>query len=192
MDNLEKALKSHAYCMEQVFNYKLTIANLIRDIEEAVQGSQKILVCGNGGSAADSQHFVAELVVKFKRFRKALPAVSLTTDTSVITAIGNDFGYDQVFSRQVEALGQSGDILVVISTSGNSINCIKAVEVAKKVGMTVYGFLGKDGGKLKELVDYPIIIDHAETARIQEAHEFIYHFVCDELDNKSTFTIDKD
>jgi len=145
-------------------------------MKKALMNGNKLLLCGNGGSASDAQHFVAELVGRFERERRALPAVALTTDSSVLTALSNDYGYDTIFSRQVEALGKPGDVLLGISTSGNSRNVILAVESAKGIGMKTIGLLGSGGGELAKLVDIPVIVPHNVTARIQEAHIFILHF----------------
>ncbi len=138
--------------------------------------SGKLLICGNGGSASDAQHFAAEIVGRFEQERSAFPAIALSTDTSILTAVGNDYGYDQVFARQVMGLGQLGDVLIGISTSGNSGNVLKAVEQAQSKGMITVGLLGKDGGTLKERVDQAIVVDSPTTARIQEAHIFILHY----------------
>ncbi|MCS7100605.1 MAG: D-sedoheptulose 7-phosphate isomerase [Burkholderiaceae bacterium] len=145
---------------------------------EAVSSGNRILFCGNGGSAADAQHLAAELVGRLVRDRRALPALALTTDSSALTAIGNDYGFEQVFARQVEALGRAGDVLVAISTSGNSPNVIRAVEVAKPIGIATVGLLGRNGGRLAALVDIPIVVPAEETARIQEAHSFLGHVFC--------------
>jgi len=147
-------------------------------MSKAIGKGNKLLICGNGGSAADAQHFAAEMIGRFERERRALPAIALTTDTSILTALSNDYGYDMVFSRQVEALAKPGDILIGISTSGNSSNVILATEAAKEMGVKNIGLLGRDGGKLAALVDVPVIVPHGVTARIQEAHIFIIHFWC--------------
>jgi D-sedoheptulose 7-phosphate isomerase len=152
------------------------------DMAERLKRGCKILVCGNGGSAADAQHFAAELSGRYVKERRALAGLALTTDTSALTAIGNDYGYDQVFSRQVEALGRPGDLLVGISTSGNSPNVILAVEAAKSLGMRTLGLLGRDGGRLKDLVDDALVVPSTVTARIQEIHLMSYHFWCEALD----------
>lgn len=146
-----------------------------------LQGS-KILIAGNGGSAADAQHFAAELVGRFQANRRALPCIALTTDTSGLTAIGNDFGFREVFARQVEALGREGDAFIGISTSGNSENVIAAVEEARRQSMTTIGLLGGDGGRLAGMVDHAVIVPHAVTARIQEAHIFILHYWADRIE----------
>lgn len=152
------------------------------DMAERLKRGCKILVCGNGGSAADAQHLAAELSGRYVKERKALAGIALTTDTSALTAIANDYGYEFVFSRQVEALGRPGDVLIGISTSGNSPNVIKAVESAHALGMHTIGLLGKDGGKLKGLVDEALVVPSAVTARIQEVHQMVYHFWCECLD----------
>ena len=145
---------------------------------EALKSGRKLMFCGNGGSAADSQHLAAELTGRFIKDRKPLAAVALSTDTSALTCIGNDYSFDEVFARQVAGLGNAGDVLIGISTSGNSRNVIRAVEEAKAKGMKVIGFLGRDGGQLKALVDLPIIVPSAVTARIQESHILIGHTLC--------------
>ncbi len=141
-----------------------------------IESGNKILICGNGGSAADAQHFAAELVGRFETERTSYPAIALTTDSSALTAIGNDYGFDRVFSRQVEGLGRKGDMLIAISTSGNSPNIFEAVRKAASMGMQTIGLLGRDGGGIKSEVGCPVIVPHARTARIQEAHGFILHF----------------
>jgi D-sedoheptulose 7-phosphate isomerase len=145
-------------------------------IVETLRSGNKILICGNGGSAADAQHFAAELVGRFERERRAFPAIALTTDTSILTALGNDYGYERVFSRQVEALGVAGDAVIGISTSGHSKNVILAVRSAKEKGLKSIGLLGRDGGELASYVDIPVTVPHSVTAYIQEAHIFIIHF----------------
>jgi len=145
---------------------------------EAVRAGNKLLFCGNGGSAGDAQHLAAELVGRLVRDRRPLPGLALSTDSSALTCIANDFGYDEVFARQVEGLGRAGDVLIAISTSGNSVNVIRAVEVARPIGLTTVGLLGRGGGRLGPMVDLPIIVPSDETARIQEAHIFLGHVLC--------------
>lgn len=152
------------------------------DMAERLRRGCRILICGNGGSAADAQHLAAELSGRYLKERRALAGIALTTDTSALTAIGNDYGFDQVFSRQVEAIGRPGDLLIGISTSGNSPNVILAVEAAKGLGMRTLGLLGRDGGKLKALVDDALVVPSSVTARIQEIHQMVYHFWCEALD----------
>ncbi len=143
-----------------------------------LQAGGKLLFCGNGGSAADSQHLAAELTGRFILDRKPLAALALSTDTSALTCIANDYSFDEVFARQVQGLGRAGDVLVGISTSGNSRNVIRAVEEAKALGMSVIGLLGRDGGALRALCDVPIVVPSPTTARIQEAHILIGHTLC--------------
>jgi D-sedoheptulose 7-phosphate isomerase len=145
---------------------------------EAYRKGNKILLCGNGGSAADCQHLAAELVGRFKKERKPLPAIALTTNTSVLTALANDYGYDLAFVRQIEALGKQGDILYCLSTSGNSLNIIKAADFARRKKIFSIGLLGSDGGKLKSIVNLPIVIPENSTDRIQEIHITIGHIIC--------------
>ncbi len=152
------------------------------DMAERLKRGCKILVCGNGGSAADAQHLAAELSGRYVKERRALAGIALTVDTSALTAIGNDYGFDRVFARQVEALGRPGDLLVGISTSGNSPNVILAVEAAKALGMRTLALLGRDGGKLKALADDALVVPSSVTARIQEVHMMVYHFWCELLD----------
>jgi D-sedoheptulose 7-phosphate isomerase len=172
---LQKFIEEHVVLfqlIEKIHNIDKSAKVLMKTLREG----NKILICGNGGSAADSQHFAAELIGRFEKERESLPAIALTTDTSILTAVGNDYGYDFVFEKQVKGLGRRGDVLVGISTSGNSPNVIRAVESAKKKEMLIIGMLGKDGGKLRDLVDVPIVVPHNVTARIQEVHIFILHF----------------
>lgn len=152
------------------------------DMAERLKRGCRILVCGNGGSAADAQHFAAELSGRYVKERRALAGIALTTDTSALTAIGNDYGFDHVFSRQVEAIGRPGDLLVGISTSGNSADVIRAVESAKELGLRTLGLLGRDGGRLKNLCDDALVVPSPVTARIQEVHQMIYHFWCEAID----------
>jgi len=161
------------------------IADAIELMFNALSNGNKILACGNGGSAGDAQHFAAELVGRFERERFPLPAISLSTDTSIITAVGNDYSFDEIFRKQVQALGQAGDLLLAISTSGNSANVLAAAEAALEREMRVVALTGKDGGKLGRLLtdaDVHINVPHARTARIQEVHLTAIHALCDGLD----------
>lgn len=151
----------------------------------AFNGKKKVMICGNGGSAADAQHIATELVIRMtKADRPALPAMALTTDSSMLTAGGNDIGFNQVFSRQIEALGSPGDVLIAISTSGNSENVNRAISAAKAKQMKVIGFLGKDGGASKSMVDLPIVVPSNDTQRIQEGHITISHIICGIIENE--------
>jgi len=152
-------------------------------ISAALGRGNKLLVMGNGGSAADAQHLAAELVGRFLRERRPLPALALTTDTSILTAVGNDFGFDQIFRRQVEALAVPGDIVLGISTSGRSNNVFQALTAANGIGCTTIALLGRDGGDIAGLVDVPLTVEAQETPFIQEAHLTIIHILCDLLEN---------
>jgi len=166
---------------------------LMEDILKAVEllagcykEEHKLLLCGNGGSAADCQHIATELMIRLSHHiqRPALPAIALTTDTSNLTAGGNDIGFENIFARNVEGLGNKGDVLLAISTSGNSPNVINAVEIAHKKGMKVIGFLGGNGGKLKAIVDLPITIPSSNVQRIQEGHITVAHIICELVEDK--------
>lgn len=164
------------------------IINAVNTLVEAFKNGHKLLLCGNGGSAADSQHIAAEFMIRLSHDvkRPAIPAIALTTDTSNLTAGGNDIGFENVFARNVEGLGQTGDVLIAISTSGNSKNILLAVDKAKEKGMKVIGFLGGNGGKCKDKVDVPIVIPSSNTQRIQEGHITVAHIIC-ELVEKSLY-----
>lgn len=162
------------------------IAAAVERMTAAFKAGNKILSCGNGGSAADAQHFSAELVCRFERERPGLPAVALTTDSSALTAISNDYHYDEVFARQVNALGQPGDVLLAISTSGNSANVIRAIEVAHEKSLTVVALTGRDGGNISDLLkdnDVEIRVPSNSTARIQEVHLLTIHCLCHQIDD---------
>ncbi len=147
-------------------------------LNNALQNGNKIIMCGNGGSAADAQHFAAELSGRYKKERRALPGISITTDTSALTAIGNDYGFEFVFSRQVEAIANRGDVIFGISTSGNSANVINAFKSGKEIECYCMGLSGKDGGAMNEVCDMNIIVPSHNTPRIQEAHILIIHILC--------------
>ncbi len=167
------------------------VSSLVNETAEtmvaALKAGNKLLICGNGGSAADAQHFAAELVGRFMIDRRPLPAIALTTDTSILTAIGNDYSYTDVFERQVEALGQKGDVLVGMSTSGHSENVIQAFTVAKKNHISTIALLGKQGGQLLSMADQAIVVPHQLSSRIQEGHITIIHIWC-ELIERDLFT----
>ena len=154
------------------------VCALADDVTAAWRQGGRFLLCGNGGSAADAQHIAAELVGRFLAERPGYAAIALTANTSVLTAVGNDYGYDRVFARQVEALGRPGDVLLVISTSGNSANCVEAVAAARSGGLKVHGFLGGDGGRLRSLVDGSLVVPSASTPKIQEIHITMGHLLC--------------
>lgn len=160
-------------------NYRDTIIEISNNIIECIKSGGKILIAGNGGSAADAQHFAAELVGRFVMERSGIPAIALTTDTSILTCMGNDYGYNSIFSRQIEAIGSNNDIFIGISTSGNSENIIVAVSKAKEKGIKVIGFLGKDGGKLLDMCDSSLLLNYKDTARVQEHHIMSIHLICE-------------
>jgi D-sedoheptulose 7-phosphate isomerase len=181
---IEGLIKGHKDALAD-FEHKIPDIIKLRDVLfDLIKRGGTLLLCGNGGSAADCVHWAAEWRVRFKKDRRALRAESLVTDTSTITACGNDLGFDKIFSRQVEAVGRKGDILVTISTSGNSENIIQAIEAAKKKGITVIGFGGKDGGRMAKMVDIPFIINSSVTAHIQEMHELAMHTLCELIDQE--------
>ncbi|CAA6819968.1 MAG: Phosphoheptose isomerase 1 (EC [uncultured Sulfurovum sp.] len=151
---------------------------------EVLGRGNKILLCGNGGSAADAQHIAAELTGRYKTERRGLPGIALTTDTSALTAIGNDYGYQRIFDRQVEALANKGDLLIGISTSGNSENIISALTLAKKMGCATLGFSGRDGGKMNEVCDINLVVPSHDTPRIQEMHILFGHTLCQIIDDE--------
>jgi D-sedoheptulose 7-phosphate isomerase len=161
-----------------------TLSAIAEKMLACLKGGGKILIAGNGGSAADAQHFAAEIVGRYKKERQGYPAIALTVDTSALTAIGNDYSFDEVFSRQVEALGRHGDMLFGFSTSGDSKNIIKAVEKGKEKGMTTVCFLGKGGGMLKGMSAHEIIVASDNTPRIQEVHGLMIHMICEAVDSE--------
>jgi D-sedoheptulose 7-phosphate isomerase len=171
-------LREHARMVEQLHLLDLEVRKAIDALTAVIAGGGKLLLCGNGGSAADCQHIAAEFVGRFMDERRPLPAISLSTDTSALTCIGNDYSFDAVFSRQVRALGTSKDALIAISTSGNSRNVVTAVEAAREIGMLTLGLSGRGGGDLSQRAELNIVVPHEVTARIQEAHILIGHTLC--------------
>ena len=180
MERVKKSLKISGDLKYQVAETLsgeiLKAAHTIRD---CLSNGGKLLLMGNGGSAADCQHIAAELIGRFKKERKAIPAIALTVDSSSLTALGNDYGFDSIFARQVEALATSNDAVVGISTSGNSKNVILALNLARKIGCKTVGFMGNDGGDMKNCVDIGIIVPSNDTARIQEVHITVGHIICE-------------
>jgi D-sedoheptulose 7-phosphate isomerase len=175
---IQRGLQEHLGLFQSLAILTPEIERAAGLISGALGGGRKLLLCGNGGSAADSQHIAAEMTGRFVKDRRPLAAIALSTDTSALTCIANDYGFDDVFSRQVAALGARGDCLLAISTSGNSRNVVRAVETARAAGIQVIGLLGRDGGALRALCDLPIVVPSETTARIQEAHIFIGHTLC--------------
>ena len=181
-DHLDRSLHEASQVAAAVANddsIKITMLAICQAIVGALEANHKVLFAGNGGSAADSQHMAGEFVSRFMFDRPALPAIALTTDSSILTAIGNDYGYEQVFSRQVSALGQPGDVLFVYSTSGNSANVVAALTLAREKGMITVGLTGASGGRMNEYCDHLIRIPSSCVPRIQEGHLLVGHTVCE-------------
>lgn len=171
-------IEDHLQVIHQLANQQENILEFASLCRIAIMKGNKIFFMGNGGSAADAQHLAAEFVGRFEKERPGLPAIALTTDTSILTAVGNDYGFSQVFSRQIAALARSGDVVVGISTSGNSVNVVQAIAAAKEIGAVTVGLTGESGGQLAEVCDLCIKVPSRSTARIQEAHILIGHIVC--------------
>jgi D-sedoheptulose 7-phosphate isomerase len=187
MDEIIKiSLESHKKALEFLEANCLKLQEIASLFISTLKNNGKIIFMGNGGSAADAQHLAAELVGRFKKNRHALAAISLSCDTSVLTAIGNDFGFEEIFSRQIEALARAPDLVIAISTSGDSENIINAVKKAKELGLKTVGFLGKNGGKLNNLVDFSLLIPSLDTPRIQEIHIFAGHIICEIVEKELT------
>ncbi len=175
---LNRCLEEHIEVSSKIKKLLPLIKRTANLCVKSLKNGGKIILCGNGGSAADAQHISAELTGRYKSERKGLAGIALTTDTSALTAIGNDYGFEYIFSRQVEAIGKKDDILIAISTSGNSQNIINAIESAKKKEIKIITLIGKDGGKMKDLGDINIMIPSNNTPRIQEMHIMIGHMIC--------------
>ena len=186
LEHLKSQLRDHIRILDETINESsATIIELVEVISHSFQNGNKLLLCGNGGSAADAQHIAAEMINRFSYDRHPLPAIALTTDTSVLTSISNDYGFEQVFSRQVQGLGVAGDILIGISTSGASSNVLKALSIAKQKKIITIGFTGEKGKQIMSpLCDYCLVASSTNTARIQECHEFILHLICGMVEEK--------
>jgi D-sedoheptulose 7-phosphate isomerase len=175
--------------LQQAISVFTRLHELHQDLDHAAQmaaatlrAGHKLLICGNGGSACEAQHLAGELAGRYKRDRRALAAVSLNADGAVLTCIGNDYRFEDVFARQLEAIGQPGDLLVAFTTSGQSPNILRALEVAKRLGIASLAFLGRDGGAAVKIADHALVVPHHDTARIQEAHQFLLHCLMDEIE----------
>ena len=180
---IKSELEGHLATIKATFALEADIKKACETAVATLKAGGKILLCGNGGSAADAQHIAAELTGRYKTERGALAGIALTTDTSALTAIGNDYGYEFVFSRQLEALGRGGDLLIAISTSGNSGNVIKALELAQKIGIKTIGLSGRTGGAMNELCELNLVVPSNDTPRIQEMHIMIGHIICQAIDD---------
>ncbi len=185
LESIRQQLRDHRAVIDEIeHSLTATVAAVVSVMAEAFARGNKLLVMGNGGSAADAQHFAAEIIGRFKLERPALPAIALTTDSSILTAIGNDYGFDAIFTRQVEGLAAKGDIVVGISTSGNSPNVKAALEKAREKGCITVALLGRDGGAIRELADIALVVPSFDTPRIQEGHITIIHIICDLLEKR--------
>ena len=183
-ENLKNAIAEHQAMFAKLDDLIPQISIVAEELKACINRGGKILLMGNGGSAADSQHIAAEIVGRFKKERRGLAAIALTTDTSIITSVGNDYGYEYIFARQIEALCRPEDVVIGITTSGNSKNVVAAIEEANKLGATTIGLTGGSGGKMNELCKYNLVMPSSETARIQEAHIFVGHSLCDLLESE--------
>ena len=178
-DDIQEIITSSSKTITTISNNLFEIESVVLKIVSAIKNGNKIILFGNGGSAADAQHIAAELIGRFKLERKSFPALALTTDSSILTSLSNDYSFDTVFSRQCEGLVKNGDVIIGISTSGNSKNVYNGLITAKKFGGYTIGLLGNEGGNISKIVDISIIVDSKSTPRIQEAHRTIYHIICE-------------
>ena len=189
MDDITRELRESATLKVHVAETQGAIIQaMIECIWESMQQSGKLLICGNGGSAADAQHLATECMVRLEAERTPLPAIALTTDTSLLTVAGNDYGFETIFARQVAGLGRPGDVLMAISTSGNSPNVVRAVEEAHRRGLRTLGLLGRDGGRLKDMVHIALVVPSSNTQRIQEVHITIGHILCGTMERRMLST----
>lgn len=182
--SFEQALLRHRQVFDELDQLQPATARLAVAVQTCLQGGGKVIWMGNGGSAADAQHLSAELMVRYRAERGPLASIALTTDTSILTAHSNDYSFDSVFARQVEGLARPGDLVIGISTSGNSTNVLLAIEQARTMGITTAALLGRDGGMIAPLADLAVVVPCDETARIQEAHIFIGHWLCEVIDQQ--------
>jgi D-sedoheptulose 7-phosphate isomerase len=181
---IKKSILESTKIIKKSTDHIKEIEKSIKIITECLKNNNKIIIFGNGGSAADAQHIVAEFIGRFLLERKSLPAIALTSNSSILTALGNDYSYDTIFSRQCEALVEKGDVVIGISTSGNSKNVKNGLIISKKMGAVTVGLLGSRGGTIGKICDISIIIDSSSTPRIQEAHRTIYHIICEEVEKE--------
>jgi D-sedoheptulose 7-phosphate isomerase len=186
---MQSQIEDHQRIVAAMTEHVPLLERIADRIAECFGNGGRLYVFGNGGSAADAQHIAAELVGRFKRERRALPAIALTTDSSNLTAVANDLGYEQVFARQIQALMRPGDVAWALSVSGTSVNVIRGLETAKRIGATTIGFTGRSGGRLPELCDYCFRAAHNQSDRVQEVHQLGYHLVCDRIEHRSIDTL---
>ena len=180
--NLNRAISDSARMLESLKNLEPEVSRVADLIGECFRTGNKLLMCGNGGSAADASHFATELVVRFTKDRRALPAICLASDSGILTACGNDYGFDKIFARQVAAFGQAGDVLICFTTSGNSKNVLLALEEAKARKLKTIAFLGRDGGSAMGMADIDLLVKDDSTARIQEGHGLLIHVLCEMIE----------
>lgn len=182
--SIERSILESSKIIKNSTSHIREIENSIKVITECLKNGKKVIIFGNGGSAADAQHIVAEFIGRFKLERKSLAAIALTSNSSILTALANDYSYDTIFSRQCEGLVERGDVVIGISTSGNSKNVEKGLAISKKIGALTIGLLGSKGGSIGKICDISIIINSSSTPRIQEAHRTIYHIICEEVEKE--------
>lgn len=184
LPQLRDAIEAATHTFRSLSSLEPQIAQAADVIDECLRRGNKLLVCGNGGSAADASHFATELVVRFAKDRRALPAICLTSDCGILTAAGNDYGFDEIFARQVAAFGVPGDVLISLTTSGASRNVIRALEEAKARKLRSIAFLGRDGGSSTGIADIDVLVRSDSTARVQEAHQLLLHVLCDVIESR--------
>ena len=182
--NLNPAINESVRTLESLKNLEREVTRAADLIEQCLRAGNKLLVCGNGGSAAEASHFATELVVRFANDRRAFPAICLASDSGILTAAGNDYGFDEIFARQVAAFGVPGDVLICLTTSGKSQNLIRALEEAKARNLKTIAFLGRDGGSTRGIADLDILVKSDSTARVQEAHQLLLHVVCEIIESR--------
>ena len=182
--NLNESINTSVRTLESLKNLEREVSRAADLIEQCLRAGNKLLVCGNGGSAADASHFATEFVVRFVKDRRALPAICLASDSGIITAAGNDYGFDEVFARQVAAFGIPGDVLICLTTSGKSKNLIRALEDAKARRLKTIAFLGRDGGSTLGIADVDLLVTSDSTARVQEAHHLLLHVLCEIVESR--------
>ena len=181
---LHEAIAAATKTLQSLVELDTQVGKAADLIEQCLRAGNKLLVCGNGGSAADASHFATELVVRFAKDRRALPAICLTSDSGILTAAGNDYGFDEIFARQIAAFGVSGDMLICLTTSGKSKNLIRAFEEAKARKLKTIAFLGRDGGSTRGIADLDLLVKSDSTARVQEAHQLLLHVLCEIIESR--------
>jgi phosphoheptose isomerase len=184
LPQLRDAIEAGTRTLRALSSLEPQVAQAADVIDQCLRAGNKLLVCGNGGSAADASHFATELVVRFAKDRRALPAICLASDSGILTAAANDYGFDEIFARQVAAFAQSGDVLICLTTSGKSKNLIRALEEAKARGLKTIAFLGRDGGSTIGIADLDLLVKGDSTARVQEAHQLLLHVLCEVIESR--------